>query len=498
MLTGKLLSGNTYPLLFYRLTHYLRVKLTAMLTTFAHIKKRALLLLIFVVASTAHGQIASTHFKQEVQIDSVLMYRDLAFQAAKDNNAAEAVIQIEKYVARTLDLSFIEHSSFSFINRSPEYLSLQEKYLPKFKWASIFYMYAGLIGFFIILMFSIRRKKDTLASILLSVFLFIHSVFIIHVGLFSMNYSYYVPHTQSMSAVFSFLYGPLLYFYFKRIKTGYTFKWKDLMHLIPTVYLLVLFIPIYSLSESEKLRMMLGVGPYDQSPYGSQVAIGKMIILIVYAFLTFRLWQNTRENRTTIKTPLYVWQRNVVIFQGLYALVYCVYAALLLKGIRAGFLFNTQLVLMSSMVLYVAYVAYANPKVLMGFHLEKSFLKYKNSGLTSSYSVELKQQLLSLLEEEKVYRENNINLDNLAERLGTTRHSTSQIINEHFGVNFFELINNYRIKEAMVILKNDTSREKNIIDVAYEVGFNNKVTFNKSFKKINEVTPSQYLKTLYG
>lgn len=469
-----------------------------MLTILAHIKKSAILLLLLAVVSPAFGQIASTQFKQEVQIDSVLMYRDLAFQAAKDNNPTEAVAQIEKYVKRTLDLSFIEHSSFSFISRSPEYVALQEKYLPKFKWASIFYMYAGLIGFFIILMFGIRRKKDLLASVLLSLFLFIHSVFIIHVGLYSMNYTYYVPHTHSMSTVFSFLYGPLLYFYFKRIKTGYTFHWKDLMHLIPTLYLLVLFVPIYALPESDKLRMMLGVGPYDQSPYGEQVAIGKMIILIVYAYLTLRLWQRTRENRTTVKTPLYLWQRNVVIFQGMYALVYCIYAALLLKEIRAGFLFNTQLILMSSMVLYVAYVAYANPKVLMGFHLEKSFLKYQNSGLTSTYSIELKQQLLSLLEERKIYRENNINLDTLAERLGTTRHSASQIINEHFGMNFFELINNYRIQEAMDILKRDTAREKNIIDVAYEVGFNNKVTFNKSFKKINDVTPSQYLKALYA
>ena len=150
------------------------------------------------------------------------------------------------------------------------------------------------------------------------------------------------------------------------------------------------------------------------------------------------------------------------------------------------------------MVLYVAYVAYSQPKVLMGFHLESNYLKYKNSGLTNSYSLELKNQLVNLLDEEKIYRENDINLDSLADRLGTTRHSASQIINEHFGQNFFELINSYRIKEAMEILKADTEREKNIIDVAYEVGFNNKVTFNKSFKKINEVTPSQYVKALYS
>ncbi|WP_374958767.1 helix-turn-helix domain-containing protein, partial [Gilvibacter sp.] len=199
-----------------------------------------------------------------------------------------------------------------------------------------------------------------------------------------------------------------------------------------------------------------------------------------------------------VQTPLYVWQRNIVGFQILYALVYLVYGILLMADINTGPVFNSQLILMSGMVLYVAYVAYSQPKVLMGFHLESNYLKYKNSGLTNSYSLELKNQLVNLLDEEKIYRENDINLDSLADRLGTTRHSASQIINEHFGQNFFELINSYRIKEAMEILKADTEREKNIIDVAYEVGFNNKVTFNKSFKKINEVTPSQYVKALYS
>ena len=67
----------------------------------------------------------------------------------------------------------------------------------------------------------------------------------------------------------------------------------------------------------------------------------------------------------------------------------------------------------------------------------------------------------------------------------------------HFNLNFFELINKYRINEALDILKNDTQKKLNIIDVAYEVGFNNKVTFNKSFKKILAQTTTQYLNALH-
>ena len=89
-----------------------------------------------------------------------------------------------------------------------------------------------------------------------------------------------------------------------------------------------------------------------------------------------------------------------------------------------------------------------------------------------------------------------LNLDVLSEKLGTTRHSTSQVINEHFDVNFFNLINKFRIEEAKQIFKNDNNGNLNIIDVAYDVGFNNKVTFNKAFKEETKLTPTQYLNNL--
>ena len=85
-------------------------------------------------------------------------------------------------------------------------------------------------------------------------------------------------------------------------------------------------------------------------------------------------------------------------------------------------------------------------------------------------------------------------MEYLANRLNTTRHNASQVINEHFKLSFHELVNKYRIQEAKHMLDNDTQRILNIIDIAYEVGYNNKVTFNKAFKKDTQLTPSEYQK----
>ena len=61
-------------------------------------------------------------------------------------------------------------------------------------------------------------------------------------------------------------------------------------------------------------------------------------------------------------------------------------------------------------------------------------------------------------------------------------------------MNFYELMNKFRIDEAVYLIEND--KQLNIIDIAYKVGFNNKVTFNKSFKKAFSVTPTEYIKSL--
>ena len=424
-------------------------------------------------------------------------WKEMAKDAAEAEDVATAISFGQRYIEESLDLEFARSDAFSPIADEPQYEQFKESYVVHTKWGSMIYIYAGLIGLFIVVMFNLQPKQDRAATVLLSVLIFIHSFFIIHVGLHSMNYNLYYPHLYSSSTIFSFLYGPLLYFYFKRIKTGHKFRWKDSLHLIPTLILIALFIPVFILPGDEKLKIMLGVGVYPDRAYGLEISSGKLISLIIYSILTMKLFLGNKNKITTPDyLPIWKWQRNLVTFQLLFTAVYAIYLLLLITNQLTGPFFHLQLITLSGMVLYVAYMAYTNPKTMLGYQLEASFLKYKNSGLTNSFSKELKDELIRLLEEEKVFQHNDINLNTISEKLGTTRHNASQIINEHFNLSFFELINHYRIKEAMRIFEDDKEGVKNIIEVAYEVGYNNKVTFNKSFKKMNQLTPSQYLKKL--
>lgn len=123
--------------------------------------------------------------------------------------------------------------------------------------------------------------------------------------------------------------------------------------------------------------------------------------------------------------------------------------------------------------------------------IEKNLKKYSGSSLTE----EFKHELIQKLEEyftKKPYVNSKINIEDVADSIGTNTSYLSQIINEHYDVNFFSFINQYRIEEAKKILQSKEGEIYTIEAIANRVGFNSKSSFNTSFKKITGQTPSKY------
>ena len=425
-------------------------------------------------------------------------YKKLSLCYAILNNPAKSAEFAEKYIKLNYNIDFLKSDSFSKIENSTEFKKLKEKYIPHVNGLLFFYFYSGLVGLFIFIILNLKRKNtDKVANILISLFVLLHSLFIIHISLILSNLSYNFPHSLYITTLFSFLYGPLLYFYFKRTFENYTFKWKDILHLLPSILLLLYMVPLYQLSAAEKMHLFLNEDKVIR-PTTAIIVILKSISLITYAFLIFRTYKKNRYNSVLMNYTNISWQKKLVILNFVYVFSYLMYGSIITNIITLDFLIHPQIISMSLFVLFVGYSAYVNPSIFNKKHIENidDLDKYKKSGLTETYSLELKDQLIELFTIDKVFKENCINLDTLSEKLNTTRHNTSQVINEHFNVNFFELINKFRIDEAKEILKNDSNKNLNIIDIAYEVGFNNKVTFNKAFKKETNLTPTEYLKNL--
>lgn len=107
----------------------------------------------------------------------------------------------------------------------------------------------------------------------------------------------------------------------------------------------------------------------------------------------------------------------------------------------------------------------------------------------------LKRRLLQIMEIEKPYQNSELNLVKLAEQMNLSTHQLSYLINNAFEENFFNFINRYRVSKAKELLKNPDYEHFNVLVIAYESGFNSKTSFNNTFKKMTNYTPTEYRKS---
>jgi YesN/AraC family two-component response regulator len=98
------------------------------------------------------------------------------------------------------------------------------------------------------------------------------------------------------------------------------------------------------------------------------------------------------------------------------------------------------------------------------------------------------------VENEKIYLDENISLQSLAENLNIQPYQLSQLLNEKLNQNFSDFINYHRIQEAKKILAGPKGAEKKNTAVAFDVGFNSMTAFYKAFKKFAGMTPNRYKK----
>lgn len=98
---------------------------------------------------------------------------------------------------------------------------------------------------------------------------------------------------------------------------------------------------------------------------------------------------------------------------------------------------------------------------------------------------------MAKLETEEFYTDPDVNIDWLADHLGTNRHYVSNYLNQILKMTFYEYVNSLRLQHAERLLR--TSNEK-ASAIGYMSGFNSEGTYRRLFKDRFGCTPTQYIK----
>lgn len=343
-------------------------------------------------------------------------------------------------------------------------------------------------GFILFILLSLRKTNQKTQNELKYIIL----AFSIYIGEFLLVITKTIvqfPHLILVSFPLIFCVGPLFLIFAQ--KTTFTFHKRTYLWLFSPLIFYLLFIPFFQASPSFKLSIL---NDFDQLATTYPIVhFFASTSLPFNLFTLFFLWRahhtirykapQTKQTHL-IKRFLLAFIIGIVVII-LISLIVFVYPNLWLRLILflQPFLFALGLHFLGYWLIFTPELA--RPLVKS----EKN--SYLKSPLPSEYKHKYVKRIQQLFTDTKPFLQNDFSAEAMANLLGISKHYLSQILSQELQTSFSDLINQYRIAEACAILQ--TQESPVIQNIALEVGYNNKVSFYRAFKKITQQTPSEFM-----
>ncbi len=344
--------------------------------------------------------------------------------------------------------------------------------------------------------------------------LFIFNYFISHIDFIIENY----PHVAMLFGGLPFLFGPLHLIYIGELTDSrFRFDRFHWLHFVPFILYKIYYLQAYFISADELTHIIRQI---YQNKLPLHIMVSNVMVAIVgfsymiKAIAVFNRYSkkihftfssldkiNLKWLRFFVYVALFVWS---IVF---------VRSGLMLMDITFDFLSPLVPLLTSLLVYTTGYIGMSKTEIFVQPDISESIFeakklviemdeikthtksdeqKYRKSGLTEEKAEEYLRELKSLMEKEQVYRDPDITLRDLSNKIGTSTHNISEVINTRLNQNFFDFINHYRIQRVKKDLVDKSKDHLTLFGIAVEAGFNSKSGFNAIFKRYTGKTPSEY------
>lgn len=314
------------------------------------------------------------------------------------------------------------------------------------------------------------------------------------------------------------LHGPFMYLYVSDMTSdAKPFAKKKLLHFAPFVlfvfYLVISsMFPEYSRGISVDHSPDLPAPPFLFVLFLIATAVSGPIYFVL-AFNKYRKLKQSSENFSArdinlewlgklITTFGVVWTIFIIIAVihhvfHLFSMMFCTNGLFLSLS---GFIILIGYYGLNQREVFVSYEDYVDNKKTTSTSIPSELNDTKNDednneAVDSEYE-KCFNLISSYMDEKQPYLDPDITLPKLADQLEVPAHQLSQVINEIYKRNFFDFINNYRVEEVKRKIKDEEFKNYSLLAIAFDSGFNSKSAFNRVFKKMTTMTPSQYRNSL--
>ncbi|PKL38953.1 MAG: hypothetical protein CVV44_08780 [Spirochaetae bacterium HGW-Spirochaetae-1] len=289
-----------------------------------------------------------------------------------------------------------------------------------------------------------------------------------------------------------FILGPSIYlFYQLTFRKDYHFSVQSAIHFVPFVFALV-FVLLHTFRESVLATPFHGVYVFimDHSMVSSAHSLGMAVILgyIVAILSQMEILTVIRNHK---RSPIALLAITVTVT------LLVITVLLIISMIYNAALFSLMaLVLTSFFVIAWFIMGQVHPELFFPLDMKSRKKPGKVHDLKGIDEEDVKARLLSLMELEKLYCDEDLSLKRLSGLLDMQPHHLSIFLNNKLNVNFNVFINQYRIGEALSMMQSE--QDRSLLSIAFAVGFNSKSSFYEAFKKQTGMSPARYRKNLQG
>jgi AraC-like DNA-binding protein len=340
------------------------------------------------------------------------------------------------------------------------------------------------------------------------------------------------PHFFGVGYPLLFLYGPLVYLYaITASDRDRRLEMRDAAHFLPFALVVLFSVPNYALSGAEKIAFLGRIQQGEMTLLMRVAEPSKFVSGVAYAAATIAFLRRHREQVKASYSTLERVNLRWLLWLGGGAAAIWVVALVFNLLATAGFAEVARAddivsLAIAVMVYGIGYLGLRQPEI---FRYETSEYavpvtaepvtaepvnampvapsvadvrpetpsepaspRYERSGLSDRQAERLKGVLTDVMEKERPWRNPDLTLAHLAERLGTTPHKLSEVLNSHFGQTFYDFVNGYRVREVQRRIAVGDAERMKILSLALDAGFASKSTFNVVFKKHTNQTPSTY------
>ena len=321
-----------------------------------------------------------------------------------------------------------------------------------------------------------------------------------------------LPASDTLYCIANLSVYPLFYLYIKQVTEPRWSLWWCVAILLPAFVCGTTIATLYLMMNPEEADFFIHNQLYDTGYIGNSTLLKAQFILhktikgifaiqvplvLVFGYKKLKIFdemvencyadteeRNTRTLRATMMAMLIVSVTSFAV--NIIGRSYFSHSTLTLGIVSVTF---SSLLFM---LLYAGHRQNFTMKQLMEDELITSEKTEEKNTVLNKTIEQLKEDIVRIMTEEKLYLKRDLLISDLLLRLGTNRDYVYKAINKGMGMSFAEYVNRLRVEHAKELMRKNPNAPT--IDIYTHSGFTSQASFFRNFKLYTGTTPKTYLK----